>query len=258
MTNILMIEDDAQYAELLGSFLAKYNLNVTNYQDPYLGLSTGINKYELLILDLTLPGMDGIEVCKEVASKMETQTELLPFYQTSTILTSIKRQRESLFPTRDTLCLYSLFTKPLLLVKKKFKSLHESIQKVVKGDLTISFQSKKSDEITQVSNAFDDALRKIEALINSRQLFLRTIMHELKAPIGKGKLLNEFLEDSKQKKSYDMVFERLELLIEEFSIKGSNIKKLKISTPSNSPHQKQISPNNSLSTYRLTDYLKML
>ena len=71
MTNILMIEDDAEYAELLSNFLAKYNLTVTNYQDPYLGLSAGIEKYDLLILDLTLPGMDGLEVCKEVVSKYD-------------------------------------------------------------------------------------------------------------------------------------------------------------------------------------------
>ena len=71
MTNILMIEDDAEYAELLSNFLAKYNLAVTNYQDPYLGLSAGIEKYDLLILDLTLPGMDGLEVCKEVVSKYD-------------------------------------------------------------------------------------------------------------------------------------------------------------------------------------------
>jgi len=71
MTNILMIEDDAEYAELLSNFLAKYNLTVTNYQDPYLGLSAGIEKYDLLILDLTLPGMDGLEICKEVVSKYD-------------------------------------------------------------------------------------------------------------------------------------------------------------------------------------------
>ena len=66
-----MIEDDAEYASLLSNFLAKYNLKVTNYQDPYLGLSAGIEKYDLLILDLTLPGMDGLEVCKEVVSKYD-------------------------------------------------------------------------------------------------------------------------------------------------------------------------------------------
>lgn len=97
------------------------------------------------------------------------------------------------------------------------KTLHRKIQNVAKGDLAVSFKSEKDDEIAQVSNAFDDALRKLESLINSRQLFLRTIMHELKTPIGKGKLLNEFLENEALRDGYDAVFERLELLIEEFS-----------------------------------------
>ncbi|CAA6813648.1 MAG: Histidine kinase [uncultured Sulfurovum sp.] len=97
------------------------------------------------------------------------------------------------------------------------KVLHQKILSVEEGDLSVSFKSQNNDEIAQVSNAFDDALRKIESLMHSRQLFLRTIMHELKTPIGKGRLLNEFLEDEKQKDQYDMVFERLELLIEEFS-----------------------------------------
>jgi len=97
------------------------------------------------------------------------------------------------------------------------KTLHRKIQSVAEGDLAVSFKSENHDEIAQVSNAFDDALRKLESLINSRQLFLRTIMHELKTPIGKGKLLNEFLENQIQRESYDAVFERLELLIEEFS-----------------------------------------
>ncbi len=71
MINILMIEDDAEFASLLTHYLAKYNLKVTNYQDPYLGLSAGVDKFDLLILDLTLPGMDGLEVCKEVVNKYD-------------------------------------------------------------------------------------------------------------------------------------------------------------------------------------------
>ena len=71
MIKILMIEDDAGYASLLTAYLKQYNIEVTNYEDPYLGLSAGIEKYDLLILDLTLPGMDGLEVCKEVVSKYD-------------------------------------------------------------------------------------------------------------------------------------------------------------------------------------------
>ncbi|MDD2400452.1 MAG: response regulator transcription factor [Sulfurovum sp.] len=69
MINILMIEDDAEFAELLSEYLAQYDIKVTNYEDPYLGLSAGVKKYDLLILDLTLPGMDGLEVCKEIVQK---------------------------------------------------------------------------------------------------------------------------------------------------------------------------------------------
>ena len=71
MINILMIEDDAEFAELLSEYLAQHDIKVTNYEDPYLGLSAGVKKYDLLILDLTLPGMDGLEVCKEVVEKYD-------------------------------------------------------------------------------------------------------------------------------------------------------------------------------------------
>ena len=71
MTKILMIEDDVEYASLLSSYLKQYNIEVTNYEDPFLGLSAGVEKFDLLILDLTLPGLDGLEVCKEVVNKYD-------------------------------------------------------------------------------------------------------------------------------------------------------------------------------------------
>ena len=61
-----MIEDDPEFAELLSEYLEKYNIKITNYEDPYLGMSAGIDQYDLLILDLTLPSIDGLEVCKEI------------------------------------------------------------------------------------------------------------------------------------------------------------------------------------------------
>ncbi|WP_024953913.1 response regulator transcription factor [Sulfurospirillum arcachonense] len=71
MINVLMIEDDTEFAEILSEYLAQYNIKITNYEDPYLGLSAGIKNYDILILDLTLPGMDGLEVCKEVVDKYD-------------------------------------------------------------------------------------------------------------------------------------------------------------------------------------------
>lgn len=69
-TQIIMIEDDIELAQILTDFLKRYNIEVTNYDDPYLGISAiSLKKYDLLILDLSLPGMDGLEICKEIRSK---------------------------------------------------------------------------------------------------------------------------------------------------------------------------------------------
>lgn len=70
MIQIAMIEDDADLASMLSEYLKRYNIEVTNYEEPYLALSAlDVKKYDLLILDLTLPGLDGVDVCKEVRKK---------------------------------------------------------------------------------------------------------------------------------------------------------------------------------------------
>lgn len=97
------------------------------------------------------------------------------------------------------------------------KVLAEQIRKFAGGDLSIECKSEQNDEIAEVANEFDKAVKKIRDLIHSRQLFLRTIMHELKTPIGKGKLVTEMLDDEIAKKRLSGIFARLDLLIAEFS-----------------------------------------
>ncbi|WP_458701708.1 ArsS family sensor histidine kinase [Sulfurospirillum sp. 1307] len=100
---------------------------------------------------------------------------------------------------------------------KPLRKLKREMDKFAKGDLSINCYRDGEDEISQVSNSFANAVEQIKKLNHSRQLFLRNIMHELKTPITKGRLSAEMLEDSKQKDRLINVFEKLELLINEFA-----------------------------------------
>ncbi len=69
MINIAMIEDDTLLADLLKEYLKKSDISVINFEDPFIALSeirVNRKKYDLIILDLTLPGLDGLEVCKSL------------------------------------------------------------------------------------------------------------------------------------------------------------------------------------------------
>lgn len=73
MTNILMIEDDLELAEITAEYLEKFDMKVDIAHEPYIGLSKlALKEYQLIILDLSLPGLDGLEVCEEIRKKYDT------------------------------------------------------------------------------------------------------------------------------------------------------------------------------------------
>lgn len=100
---------------------------------------------------------------------------------------------------------------------RPLSELKNKIMDFSEGNLEISCKSDRNDEIAEVANAFDYAAQRIRELIHSRQLLLRAIMHELKTPIGKGRLLSEMVTDSRQRDRFHTIFERLNLLIDEFA-----------------------------------------
>lgn len=95
--------------------------------------------------------------------------------------------------------------------------LKNTIQSFSEGNLDISCKSDNKDEIAELANEFDHAVTMIRELLQSRQLFLRAMMHELKTPIAKGRLVSEMLPNEKNKARMQSIFERLNLLINEFA-----------------------------------------
>ncbi|MCE4563954.1 response regulator transcription factor [Maribellus sp. CM-23] len=79
MDKVLLIEDDPHIGELVSIHLKDLNCEVdisTDGREGYEKASTG--NYSLIILDLMLPGMDGLEVCRQLrADKIRTHILML-------------------------------------------------------------------------------------------------------------------------------------------------------------------------------------
>ena len=79
MDKVLLIEDDPHISELVGIHLKDLGLEVETAVDGregYRKASTGI--YSLIILDIMLPGIDGLEVCRLLrADKIKTHILML-------------------------------------------------------------------------------------------------------------------------------------------------------------------------------------
>ncbi|MFH6603814.1 response regulator transcription factor [Maribacter algicola] len=78
MKKILIIEDDPEIIRLLEIHLTDLIYSTSKAMDGALGLKMALeNDYDLIILDLTLPSMDGVEVCKKLRAKKNTPIIML-------------------------------------------------------------------------------------------------------------------------------------------------------------------------------------
>ena len=101
--------------------------------------------------------------------------------------------------------------KPLIILRRKISAFGD-------GNMDISFKMKGSDEIALIANELESAREKINTLLESRTLFLRNLMHELKTPIAKGTIATQMLPSQKLKDRFVSIFGRLESLVNEFAL----------------------------------------
>ena len=73
MSKILIVEDEATIADLEKDYLELSGFEVEVANDGQTGLDKALNEdYDLVILDLMLPGVDGFEICRQVRAEKNT------------------------------------------------------------------------------------------------------------------------------------------------------------------------------------------
>lgn len=73
MKKILIIEDEVEIADLEKDYLEMSDFEVDIEHDGERGIQTALKKdYDLFILDLMLPGLDGFEICREIRERKNT------------------------------------------------------------------------------------------------------------------------------------------------------------------------------------------
>ncbi len=78
MKKILIIEDDPEIIKLLEIHLTDLIYSTEKAMDGEVGLEMALkNDYDLILLDLTLPTMDGFTICKKIREKKNTPVIML-------------------------------------------------------------------------------------------------------------------------------------------------------------------------------------
>lgn len=69
---VLLVEDDARLAQLTQRYLESHGVMVTVSPDGIEGQAEALRRqYDCIVLDLMLPGRDGIEVCRQLRGRID-------------------------------------------------------------------------------------------------------------------------------------------------------------------------------------------
>ena len=106
-----------------------------------------------------------------------------------------------------------------MVLKKLYplKRLHQQIEQFAEGDLNVKIAYNSYDEIGKIARSFDRAIGHIHQLMSSKNLFMRNIMHELKTPITKGRIIAETIDNETSRGFLIKAFERMNELISDLA-----------------------------------------
>lgn len=100
-------------------------------------------------------------------------------------------------------------------VLRPVKWLTHGVQEVSKGNLQHRVPLKKSDELRDLAEAFNDMTDRIRKMLQAKEQLLLDVSHEMRSPLTRMKVAIEFLPDGKPKESIKADLKEMENMISE-------------------------------------------
>ena len=189
MAKILIVEDEKQMADFISLELKHEGYEVDICYDGKQGYENAINtNYDIILLDIMLPKINGMEVCRRLRIKKHTPIIML------TAKGDITDKVNGLDIGAD-----DYLTKPFeieellarirVILRRKSQAINQSkIIQVV--DLKLDLEKKqvsrndKNIELKVLSDSFDKMIERLEISFNKQNQFISDVSHELKTPIS--------------------------------------------------------------------------
>ncbi|MDD3130701.1 MAG: hybrid sensor histidine kinase/response regulator [Bacteroidales bacterium] len=190
--NILIVDDNIENIQIIGQILMGQNYNLsfaTSGSEALHMLMEAEQKYDLLLLDVLMPGQDGFSVCRKIRSNPALSQLPIIFLtakaDSKSVLTGLELGANDY--------IFTPFNNRELLLRVKtqidLKKQREALE---------TFNQSLEEIIAQRTEQLGLALSKLEILEQAKSNFLRLISHELRTPLNIISGFTEILQESLQ------------------------------------------------------------
>lgn len=216
--NILVVDDNVKNIQVLASLLSDKNYDIEYaLNGPDALQLVASEDFDLILLDIMMPGMDGFEVCKRIKKDVKNREIPIIFLTAKTDIESIQKA----FKTGGVDYVSKPFNIDELLAR-----VETHVELKVSKDKLKEVNSWLEEKIKERTKELEIANSKLLVLDNTKTQFLKIISHEIRTPlngiIGGLSLIKEsgLTEESI---TYIDILDQSAKRLENFSIKALDI-----------------------------------